>query len=208
MRRRKDEARRAHSEILAGFPGPNDELGKYFLPEDDLVTGREHARDAFFCSQHGKEYITLVNNKRCSHAQCWKRGCFWGKDGKWVPESHPHMRHSVTFQAENERKMTSTHAKAQLHPNWGKLPMTVDEPSTAAAPTLDPTEVGLGVAVAAPPVRSQAPEISPLIEEDSGRIASGSGGITRKESLRHVESTSLLGELVVTPEPKPAQTKH
>ena len=73
------------------------------------------------------------------------------------------MHQSVAAQAEGDPKTTLMLTKTQVQPNWGKLPMTNDEPSTASAPTLELTEVGLGVAVAAPPVRTHAPG-KPLIE--------------------------------------------
>ena len=50
-------------------PCADAELANYFLIEYDLIRGRAGDRASFFCAQLGKEYTTLVNNKRCSQSQ-------------------------------------------------------------------------------------------------------------------------------------------
>ena len=107
---------------LAGFPSGHEELGDYFLAGGDLVSYREHAREAFFRAQQGKEYIIPVNNKRRSRSHWWKRGCFWRKGGEWVPECHPHMQKSAMADSAGEQKSTSAHPKSPIKPNCGNPP--------------------------------------------------------------------------------------
>ena len=54
---------------LDGLPRRETSLGKYILLGDDALSKRGDVRSSFFfCAKHGKEYIAIVQNKRCIHA--------------------------------------------------------------------------------------------------------------------------------------------
>ena len=98
---------------LAGLPRRETSLGKYFLLGDDALAKRVDVRSSFFCAKHGKEYITIIQNKRRSHASCWQRGSLRGRDGNWTLECPYHMQMHFEEPKRKEENEESERRKRQ-----------------------------------------------------------------------------------------------
>ena len=135
---------------LAGLPCRETSLGKYFLLGDDALSKREDIRSAFFCAQHGKEYITIIKNKRRSHASCCQRGSLWERDGNWALECQYHMQLHFEEPKRKEENEESGRRKTSEQEKWEKTPESVGGPisssGTSSADTASSKEMGMVVA--------------------------------------------------------------
>ena len=117
---------------LSGHACQENELGKYFLLEDDVLVCRPAMREACLCARHGKGYIMLIRNKRRSHAMCWPRGSLRGHAGEWLLERPRHMEQHFSGGEEEVRTDRKTLTPSQLQTKWGKMPAESEEPTSSS----------------------------------------------------------------------------
>lgn len=105
-----------------------------------------------------KAYATLINNRRCSRAGCWKRGSLWEQDGDWLLECPRNTQEHFKDDAADERPTSQADKEIlgsaqQLRPNWGKMPMAGAPSSSSGAKSMPPTPADWAteVAASAPP---------------------------------------------------------
>ena len=146
-------------EHLSGLPRRGTSLGRYLLLRDNALSKREDARSAFFCAKHGKEYLTIIQNKLRSRASCWQRGSLRGRDGNWALERPRRMQ--MHFE-EPKRKGGGKRGERKGGPaeqlKWGKTPASVEEPSSPSGASPKDTESSKerGMADAAFPLQTRS----------------------------------------------------
>ena len=113
-------------EQLGGFSFGGEELGKFLSVGDGQNSNPPEKADAVLCARHGKEYVMLINNKRCIRPCFWRRGSLWGMGGSWLLEGSQHMQEHIkdilSQQQPNAKSERTTPVleTEQLQPNWRK----------------------------------------------------------------------------------------